>query len=67
MGLNMARYGLYWWDCRWKVWVFFLGASLGSLDGLEVGYNEVTELYISNRRVIGTTIGTYYGTEIGLL
>ena len=39
-----------------------LGASLGYLYGLEVGFTEVTELWIYDGRVLGTTLVTYDGT-----
>ena len=40
-----------------KFEVLLLGASIGSLDGLEVGSPEGTELWISDGRVFGTTHG----------
>ena len=43
-----------------------LGTSLGYLYELEVGCNEGSELWISGGSFLGTTIGTYNGTEIGL-
>ena len=49
-----------------KFEVLLLVASLVSLDGINFGFIEGTELWISNERVIGTTLGEYYGTELGL-
>ena len=43
-----------------------LGASLGYIYGREVGCTEGAELCISDGRVLGTTLVTYDGTEIGL-
>ena len=43
-----------------------LGDSLGSLDGIEVGWYEGTELCISDGRVLGTTLGKYDNTDLGL-
>ena len=43
-----------------------LGASLGSLYGIGVGFTEGTELWIYDGRVLGTTIFTYDGTELWL-
>ena len=46
--------------------VLLLVDSLGSLYVLEVGCNEDTELWIYDGRLLGTTLGTYDGTEVGL-
>ena len=40
--------------------------SLGSIDGLEIGCNEGNELWIYDDRVLGTPLGTYDVTEVGL-
>ena len=40
--------------------------SIGYIYGLEVGFTEVTELWIYDGRVLGTTLVTYDGTELGL-
>ena len=36
-----------------------LGDSIGYLDVLEVSFTEVTELWIYDGRVLGTTLVTY--------
>ena len=38
-----------------KFEVLLLDSSLGYLDGLEVGFTEGNELWISDGRVLGTT------------
>ena len=43
-----------------------LGDSLGFIYGIQVVCTEGTELCSSGGRVIGTTVATYNGTEIGL-
>ena len=43
-----------------------LDDSLGSLDGIEVGFTEVTELCIYYGILLGTTLGKYDGTDLGL-
>ena len=43
-----------------------LGASLISLDRLEVGCTEGAELWLSDGKVLGTTLGTYDGIKLGL-
>ena len=43
-----------------------LSAPLGFLDVLEVGCTEGVKLWISDRRVLGTTLDTFDGTELGL-
>ena len=48
-----------------KFEVLLLGDSPGSLYRLKFGCSEVTELYLSGDRFLGTTLSTYYGTEIG--
>ena len=62
MGLNMEISWLYSCYCTWQVWNFFLGASLGSLYGLEFGCTKGTELCLSNGRVLCKTLDTYDGT-----
>ena len=46
--------------------VLFLLDSLGSLVRLEVGCTESNELWISDGRMLGTTLVTYDSTYIGL-
>ena len=46
--------------------VLLLGASYGSIDGLEVGCNEGTEIWIYDDRVLGTPLSKYDGTYVGL-
>ena len=46
--------------------VLLLVDSPGSIDVLEVGCNEGTELWIYDGRVLGTTLCTYDVTEVGL-
>ena len=41
-------------------------ASLGYIDGIEVVFTEGTEIWLSDGRVIITTLSTYDGTELGL-
>ena len=48
-----------------KFEVLLIGASIGSLDRIEVGCTEVTELWISYGRVFGKTHGTYDGRYLG--
>ena len=43
-----------------------LGASVGSIDGIDVGYTEGTEIWIHDGKVFGITLGTYDGTELGV-
>ena len=45
--------------------VLLIGASLGSLDVLEVGFTEVTKLKSYYGRVIGITLGKYDSTKLG--
>ena len=43
-----------------------MGASLESIDVIEVGCIEGTEMWISDGMVLGTTLVTYDSTDIGL-
>ena len=54
-------------DTYGKFEFLFLGASLGYIDGLEVGGNEDTELFITSGRIIGKRLGTYDDIFLGLL
>ena len=45
---------------------WFLDALLGYLDGIEVGCNEGTELWLYSGRMLGKTLGIYDVTELGL-
>ena len=49
-----------------KFYVLLLGASLGSLYGLQVHCTEGTELWPSGGRLLVTTLGTYDDIELGL-
>ena len=49
-----------------KFEVLLLGASIGSIDRLEVGCTESTEIWNYDGRVFGTTHGTYDGRGTGL-
>ena len=53
-------------DIYVKFDVLLLGDSLGSLYGLEIVCNEGNELWIYDDRVLGTPLGTYDGTYVGL-
>ena len=82
MGKCLAQHLNIWIDSHWvpmmvQSWYllmrlqmaslrFFICASPGSLDGLEVGYNEVTELRIYIGRDLGINLVTYDDTEIWL-
>ena len=44
----------------------FLGASIGYIYGLEVGFTEGNDLCIPDGIVLGITFDTYYGTDLGL-
>ena len=42
-----------------------LGASFGSVDGLDIGTNEFIELGLCYEKVIGTTLGYFYRIKLG--
>ena len=46
--------------------VLLLVDSPGYLDGLEIGCNEGTVIWLYEDRVLGTPLGTYDVTEVGL-
>ena len=48
-----------------KVDSLFLGAWLGSLDGLDLDTNEGTELLFPDGKVLGTKIGSAEGPTLG--
>ena len=43
-----------------------IGVSLGYLDGLDVGCNEGTEIWLSDERFLVTTLGIYDGIDLEL-